>query len=134
MQLSTIGTLLIATTVGAAILAGLTVTGSPVTARAEKRDDVRLADLRKLSQAVTCMADLSGALPEVLARHETCAPQLPMSGPTGKSRYRYEKRSDSRFRLCAEFERADRVTQNDLRNAAWDKSSGCFTISHRIGT
>ncbi|MCK0139878.1 hypothetical protein [Aliiroseovarius sp. F47248L] len=112
----------------AAIAAGLTITGGPLSARAEKRDMARLADLRKLQAAVTCRTDQDKGLPDDLTAASLCDDAAPLSNPVTGESYKYEKLSETTYRLCAEFERPELMTDFDLGSAQWQSADRCFVV------
>ncbi|GHF08915.1 hypothetical protein GCM10016455_32370 [Aliiroseovarius zhejiangensis] len=129
MQRDAIAPLLIGTVVLAAIAAGLAITGGPGSARAEKRDMARLADLRTLAAFVRCVAQTTGQVPETLTPVEECGTDLPLTDRASQTPYRYEALSETSFRLCAAFERPELITEYDMAGASWQPERGCFALS-----
>lgn len=129
MQRDTIVPLAIGVVVVAAVIAGLTVTGGPTTARAEKRDMARLADLRSLASFVNCVSGVSVGLPLNLKPVEDCGTDLPLADRTSQVPYRYARLSDTGYLLCADFERPELITDYEVAGATWRPSQGCFAFT-----
>lgn len=90
---------------GALVVATLALTGGPVHARKEHRDDVRMQDLRAIQQYVSCAAASStGPLPDRPAPVAGCGTLPRLSDPYTGQRYRYEVLNLRTIRLCADFE------------------------------
>ncbi|MCI2395537.1 hypothetical protein [Aliiroseovarius sediminis] len=120
---------LIAALVLVAIAAGLTITGGPISARAERRDLARLDDLRTLKTLITCQHQVNGALPDTLFVDTNCAYSPLGTDPLTNAPYGYEKLSDTSYRLCASFERPDLIRDHDLGPGTWQPDSGCFILT-----
>lgn len=110
----------------AAIVAGLVVSGSPLTQRELRFDERRVTDLNTLSDSLSRRYIDSGSLPDSLeplvdGRILSELPTDPVSG----DRYGYEATGRGRFRLCADFARADSVA---MRGSFWAHPPGrhCF--------
>ncbi|UWQ14010.1 hypothetical protein K3556_13955 [Aliiroseovarius sp. M344] len=129
MEREAFGPLLIGVLVVGAIAAGLSITGGPITARAEKRDMARLADLRKLQAVLTCLYSNDDVLPDTLTADARCADTPPMTDPITDKPYVYEKLSDKTYRLCAEFERPELMSDFDLGSGQLQPENNCFVLS-----
>ncbi|NUH65970.1 hypothetical protein HTT03_11810 [Sulfitobacter sp. S0837] len=81
----------------AALAAGFAVVGGPEHARAERRDDTRRADLRRIAQRVICERD--GQADFTRACREAGAARDPLTG----AEYDLEQ-SENTFAVCATFE------------------------------
>ncbi len=129
MRRDTLAPLLIGAAVIAAIVAGLTITGGPMAARAEKRDMARLADLRILASFARCVAEVTDNLPTALAPVDGCGTDLPLVDRATQTPYRYDVLSETGFRLCASFERPDLITEYEVAGASWQPDAGCFAFT-----
>jgi len=119
--------ILIALLVIATVAVGLIVVGGPEAGRMEKRDESRIADLRKLGTFVQCVADLNqNTLPEVLGQNTECNKDIRLADPFTDTPYQYEKVSQTTYRLCAEMEVPDRT----YYIARFEPSTGCLTLSY----
>lgn len=86
------------------VVAGLATVGGPGKGRTEAQDRTRLSDLQNLSHYVDCVADAQGKrLPETLETVESCKRELRFADPFTGETYRYERVSDTAFRVCARF-------------------------------
>jgi hypothetical protein len=111
------------------VAVGLLAVGGPGTARIERQDDVRLEDLRQLDAYVRCVADTQDrTLPDALAPVETCRAGQRFEDPYSGAAYRYEKLTDTAFRLCADFEDIARL--NGLRSGGIDPETGCLQFTY----
>ncbi|MBL27065.1 MAG: hypothetical protein CMM50_05875 [Rhodospirillaceae bacterium] len=111
----------------AVIAAALYTTGGPLTARAERRDEVRHGDLNRLVDYVQCVADKEdGQPPETLSRSSDCWQDIRLNDPYSGEPYRYEKLSDVSFRVCATFETEQPERASPMPDDRFDPSSGCL--------
>lgn len=116
--------------VAAAIVAGLLTVGGPGQGRIERRDSERLSDLHRLESYVACVAALGdGTLPESLDPDERCAGSDYLVDPFTSEPYRYEKLSETGYRICARFEQVGNVPGHV--NPQFDRETGCMTYVHR---
>jgi hypothetical protein len=119
--------------VALAVAAGLAVVGGPEAGRRDRRDETRLADIRRIAEAVACHAE-AGAEPPAPADLAAISPAC-LGGATGglvdpatAAAYPIEYPAADLARVCAGFEqpaRADRWT-------GWppfDPATGCVTVS-----
>lgn len=88
----------------AAVIAGLVLTGGPVQARKERRDETRSDDLMAIARQVECLADTSGALPAEVSATEVCPFTGRMADPFTGAAYSYTPLDTRNWRLCAVFE------------------------------
>lgn len=87
------------------VVVAMVLTGGPVQARKEYRDNIRLQDLRAIRQHVACtVADRAGPLPEVLEPVSGCGMVPRLRDPYTDVAYRYEVLDHRTLRLCAGFE------------------------------
>lgn len=115
-----------------AVALGLWTVGGPMQGRAEARDETRYRDLLALQRQVRCLADAAGGrLPEVLEETETCHIADRYADPYTEAPYRYEKLSESGYRLCAGFETARPGDFTAGPEVKFDAEAGCLVISHR---
>ncbi|WP_116598964.1 hypothetical protein [Primorskyibacter marinus] len=112
--------------VAAMLALALMQTGGPGMGRAEKRDFARLNDLTGLERFVVCVARKGGqdTLPPTLSPVAACPEDTPREDPFTGAPYRYERQSDTTFRLCARFEVPERL---DYRASQLDNETGCIT-------
>lgn len=95
-----LGLLSVATVVG-----GLLVTGGPLQARKERRDETRLADLMAMSRQVECLSEQGdGQLPRDVRATDACPFTGRLADPFDGHAYRYEPIDSRSWRLCAVFE------------------------------
>jgi hypothetical protein len=127
MRPERLAVLLAAVAVAAAIAAGIWSVGGPRQGAAERRDEARYRDLLELRQQVYCLTDAAGgALPETLGETDACHIARRYEDPYTGAAYRYERLSDTAFRLCAGFEAPD-VTR--FSNQNFDAETGCLNFS-----
>ena len=92
----------------AALVGGLAVVGGPGHARAEKRDDIRRADLRRIADRIICEEGGQAAFKRA-CRGADEALHDPLTGAA------YEvTRRDGTFKVCATFE----VAQQEAEDSA----------------
>lgn len=116
--------LLITLLAALAIGIGLALTGGPGTARQERRDQSREADLSRLAVLVRCLADANGRrLPERLQPSPDCAGQARLQDPFSGAPYRYQVIGPRRYRLCADFE----LPEDRPRELADRDAGGCVS-------
>lgn len=108
-----------------AVVAGLFVSGGPIQARKEKRDETRLRDLQAINQNVYCRAAELGRLPEQPENSETCPEDFPADDPFTGEPYGYSRIDDRNWRVCAALELPDLVPGAGFAEE-YDASSGCF--------
>ena len=117
--------------VAAAVALGLWTVGGPMQGRAEARDETRYRDLLALQRQVRCLADAAGGrLPGTLEETQSCHIAERYADPYTGAPYRYERLSESGYRLCAGFETArsgDFTTGTEVK---FDAEAGCLVISH----
>lgn len=88
----------------AAVLLGLALVGGPDHARQQDRDRQRDQDLAQLASWAICLANETGALPQVLAPSPACDWRVPDADPRTGAAYRYQVTGPNAFRLCADYE------------------------------
>jgi hypothetical protein len=107
------------------VLTGLWVVGGPTQGRVERRDRIRIADLRNLSFDLRCSARKdNGTLPESLTEIEACNGVPQPTDPLTGERYRYERISDWQANICATFEQPFTDYASDF-----DQATGCMRIT-----
>ena len=89
-----------------AVVLGLILGGGPMQARKERRDDMRLDDLMRLSNHINCLAVQGDriVMPTDFAPTDGCPGPIRMADPYTDAPYRIEALADNRYRLCAGFE------------------------------
>lgn len=109
---------------------GLIVSGGPSAGQAERRDSTRLDDLYELRDLTYCIAEVSeGVLPITIADSDMCTSIVSFRDPyTGES-YKYELISERGFKLCAAFERPERISLYGEQSL--DPSTGCIQFTYR---
>lgn len=94
------GAVALAAVTGLAVVGGLIATGGPGTARLERLDERRMAELRVMARAIETWTEAGNPLPET-------ADGLPERqvglDPVTSEPYGYEKLGDRQFRVCAEL-------------------------------
>lgn len=113
----------------AALATGIFTVGGPGTGAMEKRDDARIFDLMRLRDQVSCIRNGEpGALPETLEPTPECDFGANITDPRTGNPYRYERMGADNFRICADFENAERVAQQiEPRMAAVEENCLIFT-------
>jgi len=102
-----------------ALVAGLVVVGGPGHARAEKRDDQRRADLRRIADAVIC--DAGGLAGFARACRGASDAADPLMGAA------YEvARGEEAFEVCATFELASEEATPWRLPLHFDGARGCL--------
>ena len=118
--------------VALAVIAGWVTVGGLEAGRTERRDKVRLGDLRKLSEFVRCVGHAeSRKLPETLEPHPTCTGEARLADPYTDEPYTYRKTSFSTFQLCAVFEAPEAMAYTYVANGNFDPNTGCATVTYR---
>lgn len=116
----------------AAVGLGLYTTGGPGAGRMERHDRIRESDLTKLSHYMRCVADANGkTLPAALTRSEACNADTRFDDPFTGAPYRYEKVSDTGFRLCTSFERPEMIRRLGSAGVSFEGATGCFLYAYR---
>lgn len=130
MNAGTLGYAGVGLAVGAAIVAGLVISGSPAEQRRLREDDARVADLRRLSRSIERYYRDTERLPESLpvllnGWASTAIPQDPVTDAA----YAYTIDGPRRYRLCAEF-----ALESDADGQAefWAHDAGrhCFAFDY----
>ena len=115
-----------------AVVLALLQVGGPGTARMEKRDAVRLEDLRKMSRYVACLAETAGgALPEQVRRSDACTTRLGevrLTDPFTDLPYGYERLEGELYLLCAAFERPASLERTAHWHERFEASTSCLTL------
>ena len=130
MRADRVAEITLAALVAGLVIVGVLTVGGPGKGRLEKRDSTRLSDLRAISQYVYCVASTQDrVLPGSLAPVKTCQRDLRLNDPFTDTLYRYERVSDTAFRLCAGFEDPDWAIKNG--GADLDRATGCLQYTYR---
>lgn len=124
--------LMIGAIVVVAVALGMMATGGFSAGKMEKRDRARIADLRKLSDFVICVAKGSNdhQLPEKLNPDENCADDTRFDDRFTGQPYGYEKISPKNYRLCANLERPEVTGHFRIDGFQFKVSTGCVTIRY----
>lgn len=88
----------------AVISAGLSITGGPLQGRAERRDQIREADLNALAGQARCIYRAEGRNDANLSPTSTCPDDLRQVDPFSAVPYTVEAVDTRNIRLCATFE------------------------------
>jgi hypothetical protein len=116
--------LLAAIAIAGAIVAGVWTVGGPAQGAAERRDNTRIDDLRRLSRLVDCEARSEGRLPARLEASAACGSTANLADPYTGAPYRYEIVTPTSYRICADFETAVGLFYYDT---GFDAATGCLT-------
>jgi hypothetical protein len=112
--------------VAALLVLGVFSVGGPGTGRMERHDAERLSDLRALESWLVCMANAQGGMPPAtLDPAQACRGTYRRNDPYTGTPYRYERVSDTSWRLCAAFEAPQRLGNVP----GFDADSGCLSGS-----
>jgi len=123
-------------TVIAAVVIGVRIVGSPETARLQRFDQQRLADLQTIFREVQSLCrdaeakdKLKRVLPATLDELATLARMEKINGadPETGLTYVYRVVNDTTYELCATFS----LDRDSDRNVFWNHPDGkhCFTIN-----
>lgn len=118
----------------ALVIGGLVTVGGPETARAERRDQARLSDLHELASYINCLSAEAGeVLPTALGPAvRTCSEDPPLVDRTDGAPFSYERLSETSFRICARFERPDRMETGGYVRYSFERfepSTGCLSAT-----
>jgi len=113
------------------VLAGLAIAGGPAQARKERRDDMRAADLSRLSMHISCLVGDSGLreLPADLGPTDGCPGPVPLTNSQTGEQYRIEPLEHGKYRLCAAFELAPAENRWEYRWASEQRDGDCVIYS-----
>lgn len=118
------------------VVLGLWSLGGIGAARAERRDGLREADLSQIAGALRCAVEAEGSVPLPATLDDLgqgvpdrCANEARLSDPVTNEPYGYERLSDTRFRVCATFERPDLMVAYDYGTDAFDPATGCMEVT-----
>ena len=130
MNTGTLGVVGIVVIVGAAIVAGLVISGSPTVQRQLREDASRVTDLQRLSRSVERYYRDTEMLPydlDVLL-NGWASDEIPQD-PVTDAAYAYEIDGSNRYRLCAEFALE---SEPGLQPEFWEHSAGryCFAFDY----
>jgi hypothetical protein len=124
MQSNRTAVTLAAVAIAAAIVAGVWTVGGPAQGAAERRDNTRADDLRRLVRLVDCQARSEGRLPARLEASAACATTANLADPSTGAPYRYEVVPPFGYRVCADFETNVTPPYYDI---SFDGTTGCLT-------
>lgn len=124
-----------------AVLAGAYVVGSPYEARRQRFDDRRHQELAVIAGTLLCLSDKAAVLPSELTPESLrsyCGarglrPSAFRDDETDEL-YRYTRKSDDEYLVCAKFHDADRTARTRIGSPsrwAFDPATGCITGSIR---
>ncbi|HRO14536.1 MAG TPA: hypothetical protein PLL33_05760 [Paracoccus sp. (in: a-proteobacteria)] len=85
------------------VIGGLWLAGGPMRGRMERHDGIRMDDLRRLADHVSCLSDGSG-MPGDIAETAGCPGPIRRADPFTGQPYRVEPLEGRKYRLCANFE------------------------------
>lgn len=88
----------------AAILGGFWIAGGPGQGRAERRDEMRRADLWAIQSQLGCLARERGVLSPEIGTTAACPAEPRLSDPVTGQLYVIETIDDENLRLCASFD------------------------------
>ena len=114
------------------IVWGFSVLGSPRTQRLYKYDAQKVNDLSMLSNAVESYYYRTNALPDSLNQLTQVDYYFNTVDPQSQAPYEYQKTGANTYRVCAEFNLAERTAQSMARpmynGGAWPHEAGrqCF--------
>ena len=131
--------ILLSVFVGAAVLAGIFLAGSPAEERSRRADEQRVADLQTISFAIQSYYADTGALPasleEAARQPNTYVPRI--TDAETEAPYGYEPGENGAYRLCATFtaptpETTDRASVPP-ELSFWSHGAGdtCFDLEAR---
>ena len=119
----------------AMIAAALYTTGGPLSARIERRDEIRRDDLARLAEYVRCLANRDGSrLPETISASPDCGRDVRLTDPYTDEPYRYERLSAISFRVCATFESGQPVRVPQMPLESFDPATGCLNLMKHPGS
>lgn len=120
---------LVVVAVGAAIVGGLVLAGSPESARRTRLDDRREADLQGIATAVDLYWSQNRELPADLERlgRERGVRLRSLEDPQTGDPYEYRITGEKTYELCAVFDREDPGPSARDRGESWD-GTGRFWI------
>lgn len=105
MQARKVITVIASVAVGAAVIAGFVVAGSPSSARAARNDMTRISNLQEIQWQTTNFWQQKGRLPASLGELVDPANPVPLpSDPVTGEQYGFEVVDRYSFRICANFE------------------------------
>lgn len=121
-----------------AVVAGISVIGSPPGVRARRLDMQRVQDLRNIATAVNAYHRTRGELPDRLDRLQEGGkwPYVHLSDAETGRPYEYRVKDASTYELCARFDTGsdDRVTPLAYPSSFWRHASGrqCFGMASKL--
>lgn len=131
MRKDSLPQILIGAIVAVLVILGIVIVGGPETGRIEMRDHERIENLADLADYVACLADAGGkTLPEALSRSAACPPDTRFDDPFTGQPYRYERVTDTSFRLCAEFEAPGVLADKRVGSGIFEPSTGCVLTNY----
>jgi hypothetical protein len=103
----------------------LFIVGGPETARAERRDDLRIDTIRNVAECLKGLPkEVKDALPDMVSEDLTCPSADNRKDPLTGEPYRIEKRGAGFVAVCARFELPDRL--NNSYERRFNRNTGCF--------
>lgn len=130
MNIGTLGYAGVGLAVGAAILAGLVISGSPAEQRQLREDDARVTDLQRLARSVERYYRDTERLPDELdvLLNGWASAEIPRD-PVTDAAYTYAIDGPRRYRLCADFALGS-DTGRQAEFWAHDAGRHCFAFDY----
>lgn len=130
MNIGKVAAAFVVIVVGAALVAGLRISGSPNEQRNIRADRLRVANLQSLSSTIERYYRETRVLPADLGAvlNGWAGSEIPRDPETNQY-YDYEIEGEQAYRLCATFARGSRPTQ---RVEFWSHPAGrqCFSFDY----
>jgi hypothetical protein len=119
----------------AAIIAGMTIIGSPNEVRMRRFDEARADDLERISRGVSRYRETHENLPEKLddLRHSPQIGNFNLQDPEGRP-YDYTIKGAFSYQLCAEFDRTSESTVKVRSQSLFEQHEAgrqCFDLEAR---
>lgn len=112
-----------------AVVLAVAQVGGPARGALEKRDDLRLRDLQRIRDQISCLTDIEDApLPETLGPTDVCDTGQRYADPFSGQPYVYRVLGPNTYLLCAEFEDAERIADRG-EPMLGRFEEGCFTVT-----
>ena len=128
---NTVGLTFALAVVGAFVLAGLFVMGSPTDERARRLDERRVTDLQAIKAATDLHWTRHRRLPESLSElTDEPGVTIRVADPDDGEPYGYQPLDTLRYEVCARFERASEEITRDPERDLWSHGAGpqCFEL------
>ncbi|HYN07007.1 MAG TPA: hypothetical protein VES67_06430 [Vicinamibacterales bacterium] len=124
---------LVVLVVGAAVTAGLVLSGSPSEARIERLDARRVEDLQMLSRLIDVHWAKHGRLPASLDEVTLDPRGTDARDPVTGQPYAFRPTGEKRYELCAGFDRRSTDASRQPGEEFWahEAGRGCFPLEVR---